>query len=99
MNYTHVTKKASKRLLYLRQLRYAGLLVTESDITTVYKSLIHPICAYACWRGRQVLRLPNLTKMNVSKRGLSKLYEHLTVTIFIRVHFIDQCHTYGRRKG
>ena len=37
---------ASKRLFYLRQLKYSGL--TECDLLRVYKSPIRPICEYAC---------------------------------------------------
>jgi hypothetical protein len=42
----YINEKASKRLFYLRQLKYAGL--SESDLIKVYKSLIRPICEYAC---------------------------------------------------
>jgi hypothetical protein len=42
----YVTEKASKRLVYLRQMKHSGL--SECDLLHVYKSLIRLICEYAC---------------------------------------------------
>jgi hypothetical protein len=42
----YVVAKASKRLFYLRQLKYAGL--HENELVRVYKALVRPICEYAC---------------------------------------------------
>jgi hypothetical protein len=68
----YITEKASKRLFYLRQLKYAGL--SKSDLIKVYKSRTrtHAQC------GQHVLRSPNQTKLNPSKRGLQKLYDQVT---------------------
>jgi hypothetical protein len=41
-----IVEKASKRLFYLRQLKYAGL--HENELTRVYKALVRPVCEYAC---------------------------------------------------
>ena len=42
----YINQKASKRLFYLRQLKYAGL--SQIDLIKVYKALIRSICEYAC---------------------------------------------------
>ena len=42
----HINAKASKRLFYIRQLKYAGL--TVKDLVRVYKALVRPVCEYAC---------------------------------------------------
>ena len=67
----NIVKKAGKRLYMMYQLKRAG--ISQSDLVTVYLSVVRPVLEYACCVAHELTTIPVRQHRNDTEKGI-KMY-------------------------